>query len=50
MDTQTYEKPEITDFGSLEELTAACAPSGSGDHSSFALDAVDSQGHFCHSN
>jgi hypothetical protein len=46
----TYEKPEITDFGSLEELTAACSTTGSGDFKSQALDFTDSHGHTCHSN
>lgn len=43
----TYEKPEITDFGSLQELTAACSTSGSGDFKSLALDFTDSHGHSC---
>ncbi len=47
---QTYEKPEIKDFGSLQEITAACTPSGSGDYLAHALEGADSHGHHCTSN
>jgi len=48
MEDKTYEKPEITDFGSLEDLTADCAAPGSGDftfptslqHSTFLVTSV----------
>lgn len=29
---ELYEKPEIKDFGTLQELTAACITPGSGDY------------------
>ena len=29
---EVYEKPEIKDLGTLQELTAACITPGSGDH------------------
>jgi hypothetical protein len=31
MEGKTYESPRITDFGSLEELTATCDVAGLGD-------------------
>jgi hypothetical protein len=47
-----YEKPEITDFGSLERLTADCDSPGSGDiHNPGSLThstiEVDSTGVVC---
>jgi hypothetical protein len=30
--TQHYEAPRVTDYGSLQELTAACAFGTGGDH------------------
>ena len=47
---EVYEKPEITDLGTLEQLTAACGPNGGGDSTSFLLSFTDSHGHFCNSN
>ena len=31
MDRATYEKPRMTDYGSLQDLTAACAGGTGGD-------------------
>lgn len=35
--TETYEKPEIRDFGTLQELTAACITPGNGDYRGLGL-------------
>jgi len=34
---EVYEKPEIKDLGTLQELTAACITPGSGDHLGLTL-------------
>ena len=49
LESKGYEKPQIIDFGSLEELTAACATSGAGDFhgAGFSPTFTDSQGHVC---
>lgn len=51
MENEAYEKPEIKDFGSLEQVTAACAGGVTGDAShvgvsGFQVAFTDSH-HFC---
>jgi hypothetical protein len=52
---EAYEKPEITDFGSLERLTADCGGGTNGDAAhpgsgSFGKSFTDSHGVTCTSN
>ena len=34
---ELYEKPEISDLGTLQELTAACISAGSGDYRGYGF-------------
>ena len=49
MDVESYEKPQITDFGTLEEVTAGCAPNADGDYASYSANYTDSLGNHCSS-